>query len=261
MAKITAEQFLNAIQQNKNRVKKYRLGGDGSDGECDCIGLIIGALKLAGLKWPWTHGSNYAARNQIADIHKISSTKECFAGEIVFKARAPGDPKYTLPDKYKSSGDLLDYYHVGAVTSISPFQITHCTSVDGGIKVDTSLGQWGYGGELKLVNYQGGEPMELIYQAKIMSGNRQPVRMRKAPNTNASVIEMIPIDVVVDVLQEVDNDWAKISDNGIEGYMMRKFLIKVDSQSDESDDIHEAVDKVYALLREALDIIENIGLG
>lgn len=41
----------------------------------------------------------------------------------------------------------MDYYHVGVVTRLSPFEITHCTSVDGGIKRDTKLGKWGYAGE------------------------------------------------------------------------------------------------------------------
>jgi len=44
---ITAAQFLSAIQQNVQRVKEYSLGCDGSGGKCDCIGLIIGALRLA----------------------------------------------------------------------------------------------------------------------------------------------------------------------------------------------------------------------
>ena len=60
---MTNEQFLEGIQKNIARVREYKLGMDGSGGQCDCIGLIIGAVRLMGGEWKGTHGSNYAARN------------------------------------------------------------------------------------------------------------------------------------------------------------------------------------------------------
>lgn len=51
-------------------------------------------------------------------------------GEIVYKARKPGDSSYNLPDRYKANGgDLLDYYHVGVVTKVRPLEITHCSTM------------------------------------------------------------------------------------------------------------------------------------
>ena len=39
--------FLGAINKNIERITEgYKLGHDGSDGYCDCIGLIIGALRI-----------------------------------------------------------------------------------------------------------------------------------------------------------------------------------------------------------------------
>lgn len=61
---ISFNTFLDCVQKNINRVNEYRLGMDGRNGQCDCIGLIIGAVRLAGEEWKWTHGSNYSARHR-----------------------------------------------------------------------------------------------------------------------------------------------------------------------------------------------------
>ena len=67
--------FLQCVRENAARVQAYEQGHDGSDGKCDCIGLIIGAVKLAGGSWPGTHGSNWAARNAMNTLNYIDSTR------------------------------------------------------------------------------------------------------------------------------------------------------------------------------------------
>ena len=231
---ITAARFLSAIQQNAQRVKEYALGCDGSDGKCDCIGLIIGALELAGLQWTGTHGSNWAARNAVTDLHRISSAGSLIPGMVVFKIRKPGDENYALPSAYNGSPDRLDYYPVGVVTSISPLRIMHCTGVSGGIKVDTSLGEWRYAAKLKQVDYeQEDQPMDVLYEATVYADNGLPVRMRNQPSTSGKVIEQIPVGTEVDVLEDT-GDWAMINDQGVVGYMMKKFLKPADESNDPS---------------------------
>lgn len=230
---ITAARFLSAVEQNAKRVKEYSLGCDGSGGKCDCIGLIIGALRLAGLTWTDTHGSNWAARNAVDDLHRIERAGELIPGMVVFKARETGEEKYSLPASYRNSPDKRDYYHVGVVTSINPLRITHCTSVPGGIKVDTSLGAWQYAAKLKQVDYeQEDQPMVVLYKATVYADNGLPVRMRNQPGANGKVIEQVPCGTVVDVIEEINADWARISDSGVEGCMMRKFLRPVGDQGD-----------------------------
>jgi len=263
---ITVAQFLSAVEQNAQRVKEYALGCDGSGGKCDCIGLIIGALELAGLQWAGTHGSNWAARNAVDDLHRIDSAGSLILGMVVFKAREPGENGYALPDKYKSSGDLRDYYHVGVVTSINPLRITHCTSVPGGIKADNSLGAWRYAGKLKQVDYEQEEqPMDVLYEAKVYAENGYPVKLRKGPSTKEKVIEQIPCGTVVDVLEEVNADWARISDSGVEGCMMRKFLRPVEDAPGDGQDVpggaeiitRQELKEVQVCLINALRIINN----
>ena len=83
---IPLETFLRCVRENAARIHGYELGHDGSDGESDCIGLIIGALGLAGFRWPGVHGSNWAARNAMADLGYIPSALYLFLGEVVYKA-------------------------------------------------------------------------------------------------------------------------------------------------------------------------------
>ena len=249
---ITLNAFLQGIRENVNRITHYELGGDGTGGGCDCIGLIIGAVRLAGGSWPGTHGSNYAARNEINGLHYINNG-EYYLGEIVFKARKPGEAKYDLPDKYKSSGALLDYYHVGVVTSIDPLCITHCTSVPGGIKQDNQPGKWLYGGELKLVDYGGDEQVEVLYEARVTAASGRTVNLRAKPSESSTVLKSVPVGSIVEVLDDTDPTWWKIRWNYWEGYMMAKFLEK-----EEPTDIEATLKEARDSLARALALIEGL---
>lgn len=48
---ISLKAFLDGIQAISDSRPTYREGQDGSRGECDCIGLIIGAIRRAGRSW------------------------------------------------------------------------------------------------------------------------------------------------------------------------------------------------------------------
>ena len=226
---IALANFLQAVKQNAARVTKYHQPGDGSDGLCDCIGLIIGAVRLAGGQWNGTHGSNYAARSEINGM----GPAKFFKGEIVFKAREMHEEKYRLPDKYKAggskyNGDLLDYYHVGVVTNDNPLEITHCTS-PGPIVVDKKKGKWAYGGRLKGVDYDtydeptNAERERENMNATVYAENGKPVKMRAKPNTSTNVYWEVPVGAIVEVLDNGET-WSKIVYGGRTGYMMTKFL-------------------------------------
>ena len=249
---IALSKFLECVQQNVNRVNRYQHGGDGRGGWCDCIGLIIGAVRLAGGEWRGTHGSNWAARNAIKGLSRITGAKDLFLGEIVFKAKEPGESGYELPDKYKDSPDRRDYYHVGVVTSLNPLCITHCTSVEGGIKRDNTLGKWNWGGELKYVNY-GGVDMDVLYKATVSASNGAPVRMRQQPSVTSKELASIPVGTVVDVLDELDG-WSQISYGGRDGYMMGKFLEPIGS----GDEMMDGLRTVKTALETALNIIDKL---
>lgn len=257
--------FLDCVRENESRIHGYESGHDGSDGKCDCIGLIIGAVRMAGGKWPGVHGSNWAARNAMSTFDHIADAGEMFLGEIVYKAREPGEDKYALPSRYDNSGDLRDYYHVGVVTGIDPLEITHCTSVPGGIAFDTKMGNWRWGGKLKYVDYaEGGMTMEPIYQAKVHADNDYPVKMREQASTKSEVLAKIPKGTIVDVLGIVgsnEGDWGFIRYGGKTGYMMTKFLepVKEEEADEENVTVRRAqLEYIAATLYDLADSIREM---
>ena len=92
--------FLSKILEIFNSNPKRREPGDGSDGYCDCIGLIIGAIRRMKLKWTGIHGSNWTARKEIYELKKITSQSELQPGDVVLKAVPKGNSNWDLPSRY-----------------------------------------------------------------------------------------------------------------------------------------------------------------
>ena len=219
--------FLEQLEAICATKPDYRIGGSGTDGTCDCIGLIIGAVRRAGI-----HGSNYAARKQMTDFAEIKSA-DLFVGEIVYKARKPGDSSYNLPDRYKADGgDLLDYYHVGVVTKVRPLEVTHCsTTVNGNsIHRDATLGKWKYGGRLKGIDYGTTQEETDMSEVKMqetrnkatVTGGR--LSLRQAPSKTADRLAWIPNGTRLDVTGQGDG-WCAVTYDTIPGYVMERYLI------------------------------------
>jgi len=54
--------------------------------------------------------------------------------------------------------------------------------------------------------------------------------MRQLPDINSALIAKIPQGITVDILNEINKDWALIKYEDLQGYVMRKFLsIKVET--------------------------------
>ncbi len=195
---------------------RYRLGGYGRDGTCDCIGLTIGAIRRAGGAWTGTHGSNYAARYEIDDLRRVTAA-ELRPGWQVLKAKEPGASGYALPARYSGHADQRDYYHAGVVTGVAPLRITHSTGTGkpSSIKVDTQQGAWGWGGPLKRVRYgaeiadsapladasAGGASGAAGDQATVRTQNGGPLKLRAKPSKSCRLYWSIPCGATVDVLE------------------------------------------------------------
>ena len=85
------EKFLSKIAIIKALKPSYKTGGDGSRGTCDCIGLIIGAFRRAGIKWSGIHGSNWFARKEITKLEKVNNASELKVGDAVFQTYEPNE--------------------------------------------------------------------------------------------------------------------------------------------------------------------------
>lgn len=222
---VGAEKFLAYVEQIAVEEPAYKLGHDGSDGYCDCIGLIIGAIRRAGGQWRGIHGSNYAARSEITRLSRIGSASELAPGEAVFKACEPGTGGYNLPDRYDPggqgyNGDLNDYYHVGVVVSVDPLRIRHMTTPKP--KMDTKLGKWSHHGRLKKIDYSGGGGK--VDKVIISGGNPEaPVNMRKAPSTGSAIVAKIPQGSEAELISS-SGAWSEIRCSGQSGYVMASFV-------------------------------------
>lgn len=144
--------FIAKVEEIAGEEPRYRIGGTGKDGTCDCIGLVIGAIRRAGGTWSGLKGTNYTARNEMVALEPIACNSELKVGEVVFKARNPGEARYDaerIRRSYGRSPDKKDYYHIGVVESVYPLRIRHMTTPKP--KMDTALGQWKYHGWLRKI--------------------------------------------------------------------------------------------------------------
>lgn len=245
---VTIQQFLNKVAVIKATNPKYRQPGDGSDGTCDCIGLVIGAIRRCGLKWTGIHGSNWAARREAVNFRQITDASQLELGDIVLKGCAPGTSGYALPGRYRQggqyyNGDLTDYYHAGVVTSVNPLNITHMSSK---ITVDKKLGKWNYAFRAKVLVKAGAyannptpvpgpapEPIPTPTpaptpstgkKARVVAPSGRYVKMRQQPTQKCRLYDEVPVGAIV-TLEKPGEGWAQISyGNRKNWYMMAKFL-------------------------------------
>lgn len=223
--------FIAYVLQFVRAKPKYKLGCRALN-FCDCIGMVIGALWKAGLKWVGIHGSNYAARYRLnGGIRKVNSVNDLQIGYLVFKGNT--DPKTAkLPARYKKggslyNGDLTDYYHVGVVTSINPLVISHMTSPT--IKQDKALGEWRYYGLCQYIDYSEPAPEptpEPVYPtATVYAPTGKTVNLRKGAGMNYKILERVPIGDTVEIMTP-GLEWSYVRHGRNVGYMMTKFLGK-----------------------------------
>lgn len=251
---MTIKEFLEKIEEIYQEQPAYERGHDGSDGKCDCIGLIKGAIRRCGKTPSGLKGTNYAARYTIKDFEEIKSAKALSIGEVVLKAKSQGDEGYDLPDEYKPggksyNGDLLDYSHIGVVTGVNPLEITHMTSPKPA--KDTKIGKWRFHGWLPQIDgispKPDPEPEPARETATVWAASGETVNMRKGPSTSKALVERVPIGSKVTVM-EYEPDWSQIEytdSSGItrRGWMMTEFLVfevipaedlEADGQSEDS---------------------------
>lgn len=236
--KALVSKFIEKINLIFNSNPKRREPGDGSDGYCDCIGLIIGAVRRMGLKWTGIHGSNYAARMELTGLKPITSQSELEVGDIVLKAVPKGHKNWDLPSRYFKgaryyNGDLNDYYHAGVVVSVNPFQIKHMSSK---MTIDTTVKTyypWNYAGKLtKLVTAAKDVPdptpapkenTDNFTKAVLVAKSGSTVNLRRAPTKQSGIMMQIKLGTTITITKPGEV-WAAVTYNGFSGYMMAEFL-------------------------------------
>lgn len=227
--KATIATFIESVLVFWRAKPKYKLGCRALD-YCDCIGMVIGALRRIGIVWSGIHGSNYAARYRLTGkIKPIKDASELKVGYLVFKGKANSPD---LPNRYKPggsyyNGDLIDYYHVGVVTSVDPLIITHMTSPT--VKQDRKVGSWNFYGMCSYVDYETPEPepqpTPVYPTATVYAPTGKTVNLRKGAGKNYSILERVPIGKTVEILTP-GLDWSRVQYGRNVGYMMTEFLVQ-----------------------------------
>lgn len=120
----------------------------------------------------------------------------------------------------------------------------------------TSAKIGGYGRpDWSMVEGKDDSPMDPLYFAIVTADNNYPVKMRNTATTNGKILAQVPQGSKVEVLEETNDTWAKISWQGITGYMMRKFL----ANSDEDDlDITEELENLRDQMVNMLETLDKI---
>ena len=228
MKKISQESFIRGLYSIYEEQPKYRTGGDGSDGTCDCIGMGRGALKREGVEnVTGMNGTNYAARHTILDLQRLKKKEQLKVGDVVLKTRDKDDKDMRLPDQYRKGGNdysqkwgETNFTHIGYVVSVNPLRIMHMTSPTA--KIDTSLGNWKYFGRLPWVDYEEEDKL-VIDWATVWAEKGSTVKMRAKPSTMCRLYWEVPVGAQV-VLMNKEETWSEIIYAGQSGYMMTKFL-------------------------------------
>lgn len=259
---VALDAFLSAVDAIQAEAPTYRSGGKAEDGTCDCIGLIIGALNRCGVTWPGIHGSNWAARNAMAWLLPLQDAGDMSVGDIVYKAKRPGETGYALPERYAKDPDRSDYYHVGVVRSVSPLRIVHCTS-PGGVVVDGKIGKWTYHGALSLIGDAGDTEEEetMMRTAVVTAASGSTVNLRRSPG--GALVDRIPVGTVVEVVASNGAQWAYVSVDGKNGWMDMGFLRMQEDEAaaeDAGDVVTVGIPRAAAeTLRDALDDVLGRG--
>lgn len=229
--------------------------GAAQRGCVDCSGAFVYAYNLHGLSI--AHGSNAIARKYVERLEPIANA---IPGMAAFKAKVPGQAGYDLPEKYRTSGDLRDFYHIGLVDETGKY-VLNAKSTQAGFSRDP-LSKWSCVGRLKAVNYsgesKGGVPMQMVVSCPA----GETVRLRNAPKMGAAVVAKIPAGTIVSAEDVGNEDWYLVRYDGKSGYMMRQFLSEC--KSDDEPDTGETVTitlpvSVALALRDALT--KELGAG
>lgn len=100
------------------------------------------------------------------------------------------------------------------------------------------------------------EEVKVMYQAKVTAGNSYPVKMRKSASTSSAVVMSVPQGSIVNVYANPNADWSQIEYEGNNGFMMSKFLTKVEEPA-APPTIPDAPTTNIAVTRDGLQAIRN----
>ena len=167
----------------------------------DCSGVMVYIWRQHGLSI--YHGSNTIRRK--------------YCGELT-KTPAPGYAAFKLRD-----GD--DYYHIGIVGP-DGLNVYESRGTQTGF-VTSAASSWHYFAPFNDVDYdakEGGPRMDQ-YLA-IVETQKGSLNVREKPSTDSKILFRVGKGQTVWVIEDMGNGWARIEDDGMQGYASLQYLKK-----------------------------------
>ena len=227
--KIKVNDLINQFQIMLDEHWDYEWGA-ARKGCVDCSGAFVYAYKQ--LNGPSiAHGSNSIFHKYCGTpISKNEIGNKNIIGNAAFKVRK-WSTKYSSNAWYNQNPG--DVYHIGLVDKTGKY-VLNAKSTSAGFSLDP-ISSWQYFAPLSAVDYS--EVNETVIEQPyyaIVTTEKDPLKMRKEPNTSSAIITKIPKGELVLINQET-NGWAAVEYNGYSGYASLAYLSKTSSTPVESD--------------------------
>lgn len=250
---VPVHKLIELFQQMYREHWKYEWGKS-EVGCVDCSGAFVYAFRQFGISFP--HGSNAIARNYtVGGMLPVSQAKP---GMAAFKAHPPGEKGYDLPEKYKDSGDLNDYYHIGLVDN-DPAYVLNAKGTQYGFFRDKISSGWDYVAYLKDVDYGEEGKIEMDMTVVLPSGAKgNTVNLREKMDKNSGIVTRVPVGAVVTLLDDF-GAWCFVRYENKTGYMMSNYL-EYSGQDGESinQEQYDQINNALKIIQEQTELIGTI---
>ena len=166
-----------------------------------------------------------------------------------------------LPDKYKNSGDLRDYYHIGLVDD-DPAWVLNAQSAKTGFVRSRLRENWCAVGYLNKVKYE--EEVVPMSEMRVFCDHGSSVNLRRQPSVSAALVCTVPKGAAVEAGPCDVPEWMAVQGSGKSGYMMSAFLREADAATDAGADPADLVtlqlpQAAAMALRDALIRVMGVG--
>lgn len=206
----------------------------------DCITSIWLILQKYGAITEMV-GSNWFARHELRNLRPLTNKSQLYDGCAVLKTLHPGQPGYSLPNRYKDHVDQIDYSHIGIGTNDGRIldstrygkqhDGTWTRNGPGWSTAKIGPNSWDIIADFEDVDYSdSGLPNDHelpevtpVEYATVYAKSGSTVRLRKTASTKDIAIANVPVGALVGVLEK-KGAWWQISHAGKIGWMMAEFL-------------------------------------
>ena len=197
MIQISIDDFISGINSIYNEKPAYKSLCDGSNGFCDEIGFVRGALIRGGAtSIKDMKEMNQFVRNVATNIHRIDG--KLSRGNILLNM---------------VSGECIN---VAVVVSVDPLKIRYY-GLDGVGEADTADG-WNCVCEIPYIKYNDDDTVYIIH-----NDDGKVVRMYSTPSFTSPMID-IPNNSEISIVDEIRRPWTLISFGLNSGYVLSRYI-------------------------------------